>query len=759
MKIGILFSLTGTTSLTETGQYRAALLAFEKFQEKTGKEIDWIVRDIQSDPSEAYRQAEDLAKNGVRLFVGTYTSACRQAILPILETYNGLLIYPTLYEGNESHPHVLYTGEVPNQQVYPLLKYIRRHIGSKVYLLGTDYIYPRSTNQDAREYWRLLGGTVCGEQYVPFGHANFDSIFQEIIRNGADAIVSTLVGTSLVHFYRSFAESGFQADSLPIFSPITKETEIQAAGPQAAAGHYSSGSYFQSLDSAENLQFIRDFKQRFGSRTVVSSVMFNTYLGVFLLLDTLQSLHTADSRDIRDALKGKRFPTPCGTVQIDGDSRHLSRPIRIGKIKPDGQFEIVWDSKELITPDPFLRMKHSPIDSHIPLLPEKDGLLVMNAKQEVVYTTDSVNEQLGVFEGDRPESDDLNRWDQHFAITEKKLDTAGYTVMNFEKKEFEPAPYSFDRIRTRTPVFQEELKTAQAAAKSRANILLLGETGSGKEVLARAIHHQSLRKDGPFISVNTGAIPRELISSELFGFADGAFTGAKKGGSAGKFEQAHQGTLFLDEIGEMPPDLQVALLRILETRTVTRLGDHRERKIDVRIIAATNRDLKEEIAFQGSFRSDLFYRLNVISIHIPPLRECIADIDLLVQPFISQLREEYQSGPCSISKEALKLLKLHSWPGNIRELKNCIERAFILSLRDGDRFIKSRHLPKELTGRKQFAADTGFSLQEAEKQAIHKALVAASSLTHAAQLLGISRSTLYRKLKDHSIDSSKFFLP
>lgn len=766
--------MTGTTSITERGQFYAAQFALEEFNQGMTNErdkIEFVVRDIKSDPDETHIQAEQLAKSGIKVFIGTYTSACRQAILPILEKYNCLLVYPTLYEGEESHPNVIYIGEVPNQQVYPLLKYIKKHFGSNIYLIGTDYIYPQTTNSNAKNYWGLLNGTVLGEMYVPFGHSNFNEIYEDIRSKKVDAILSTLVGTSLVHFYRSFKELGFDIEALPIFSPITKETEIQEIGKSYAMGHYSSGSYFQSLDLPENNAFLESFKKRFGSNIVISSVMFNTYLGATLLLRTIHAIKSDDYLTILEELKGESFNTLCGLVKIEKTNNHLSRPIRIGKINTEGQFSVVWDSKEPIFADPFLKKKYSSINSSswknfiTDSQYEHHGILLIDNFNEVIYTNHKTNESLHIFEGHKQKVNDINIWNEQFIFEEKKMKNLpqDYRLIIFKSREQTKSKnieetMIFDRIKTRSPVYREELKVAQVAAQSLANILLLGETGSGKEVLAHAIHNQSNRKNGPFIAVNTGAIPKELIGSELFGFVEGAFTGAKKGGGMGKFEQSNQGTLFLDEIGEMPLDLQVSLLRVLETRTVTRLGDNKERKIDVRIIAATHRNLKEEIAFQGSFRSDLYYRLNVISIQIPPLRECIADIDLLVNDFISQLRADYQLGPYTISKNALKALKFHSWPGNIRELRNYIERAFLLSIRDKDHIIRSKHLPKEIKSRNSLITPfSSYSLHEAEKQAIYKTLKVSTNISQASLLLGISRSTLYRKMKDHNINQKNFF--
>ncbi|WP_410715542.1 sigma 54-interacting transcriptional regulator [Brevibacillus sp. SIMBA_040] len=314
----------------------------------------------------------------------------------------------------------------------------------------------------------------------------------------------------------------------------------------------------------------------------------------------------------------------------------------------------------------------------------------------------------------------------------------------------------FPAIATNSPRYKAQLNTASIVALSGSNTLLLGETGSGKEVLARAIHESSSRKAGPFIAVNIACLPRDLIASELFGYTDGAFTGAKKGGHIGKFEAASTGTLFLDEIGEMPIDQQVLLLRVLEERKVMRLGSHEERQLDVRIIAATNRPLEEEVR-AGRFRADLYYRLNVLQICIPPLRDRKEDIAPLAHVFLKQLHEQYGAGPTDIRHDAVLALSKHSWPGNVRELRNMMERAFLLAFHEP--VIAAHHLPIERHALKSEKGETIAAplaqehslLRDVERQTIQQALSEAHSLSAAAKKLGCARSTLYRKMRELGI--------
>jgi transcriptional regulator with PAS, ATPase and Fis domain len=282
--------------------------------------------------------------------------------------------------------------------------------------------------------------------------------------------------------------------------------------------------------------------------------------------------------------------------------------------------------------------------------------------------------------------------------------------------------------------------------------MLLGETGVGKEVFAQAIHKAG-KADAPFVAVNCGALTRELLASELFGYAEGAYTGARRSGMPGKFELADGGTLFLDEIGEMPPDMQPHLLRVLQDGVVVRLGDSRERHVTVRIIAATNRDLHGEV-IAGRFREDLFHRLCVTTLQLPPLRARPEDIDAIVDQMNLRLAQKYDCAPKDIAPEVRAALRQYVWPGNIRELKNVFEAMFALS---DEALIDASQLPPQLTGaapRSDAAAPTATSflvgsarLQDVEQQAVRAAIENANgNLSRAAKALGISRSTLYVKI-------------
>ncbi|WZL72760.1 sigma-54-dependent Fis family transcriptional regulator [Clostridiaceae bacterium 35-E11] len=317
------------------------------------------------------------------------------------------------------------------------------------------------------------------------------------------------------------------------------------------------------------------------------------------------------------------------------------------------------------------------------------------------------------------------------------------------------AQFTFDSIIGNSKPLEESIRLAKIAAQSPSNVLLLGESGTGKELFAQAIHNMSNRSDGPFIAINCGALPRGLIESELFGYEGGAFTGSKKEGHPGKFELANGGTIFLDEIGDMPIDIQVTLLRVLQNREVLRIGGKHAKKIDVRIIAATHKNL-EEAVYNKSFRSDLYYRLNVFSIQIPPLKHRKQDIPLLADYFLIKSNMRIHKQVIGFTDEVYGLLTSYTWPGNVRELENTIERAVNVAQ---NKYVTLADLPPHLN--KDFvntpiASPTPSpvsSMQILEREAIIQALQETQgNVKKAAEILSIARRTLYRKLEKFSID-------
>ncbi len=317
-----------------------------------------------------------------------------------------------------------------------------------------------------------------------------------------------------------------------------------------------------------------------------------------------------------------------------------------------------------------------------------------------------------------------------------------------------------DRLETRTryqsligesPAMHEIYNLIEMVASSDAAVLLMGESGTGKELVAKAIHQKSGRADGPFVPVNCGALPENLLESELFGYERGAFTGATHT-KVGRFELADGGTLFLDEVGELSLKSQVDFLRVLETKEFRRLGGTKLITVDTRIIAATNRNLAEAVK-EARFREDLYYRLNVVPIQLPPLRDRADDVVLLAERFVNEFTAQHHRTPKALSREALRLLRLYAWPGNIRQLRNVIERC-VVTVRDD--LIRPEHLPEEIQASKEGARTMlitlGSSLEEIEKEVIQRTLAEVTNHREkAAKLLGISLRALQYKIKEYGI--------
>lgn len=313
----------------------------------------------------------------------------------------------------------------------------------------------------------------------------------------------------------------------------------------------------------------------------------------------------------------------------------------------------------------------------------------------------------------------------------------------------EPTPYFLQDIICDSSQMLEAKRLSSIAARNHSTVLLQGESGTGKEMFAQAIHNASARASGPFIPINCGAIPENLLESELFGYEEGAFTGAKKGGQIGKFELAQGGTIFLDEIGEMPLHFQVALLRVLQDKRVVRIGGSTPIPLDVRIIAATNKNLDWEVK-QGNFRLDLYYRINILTIEIPPLRERGEDILSLANHFLDKLNPQLEKNITTLSPDLKEWFLNYDWPGNVRELENIIERAVNLTESDT---IGLEHLPaslrKDLFISSPYFDTPRLTLKNREIQAIRDALSkTGGNITQSAKILGIGRNTLHRKIKE-----------
>lgn len=347
-------------------------------------------------------------------------------------------------------------------------------------------------------------------------------------------------------------------------------------------------------------------------------------------------------------------------------------------------------------------------------------------------------------------------WQQYQSKIQSLVEELKYYKNRFEKE----SKYNFADLIGSSPAFLASKKLAERISSSHSSVLLLGESGTGKELFAHAIHNGSSRAAFPFVPINCASIPEHLLESELFGYEEGAFTGAKKGGKKGQFQAAHHGTIFLDEIGDMPLSMQSKLLRVLQEKEVQRIGSQKSIPVDVRVIAATHRDL-EKMVQEGTFRQDLYYRLNVIKIEIPPLRKRTDDIPLISASLLKKLERNFHRQNTELSNEVINRLQKHKWPGNIRELENVLERA--INVLDG-KTIETHHLPLYLRDqevdyyipKQQITEMPVKPLKEtlglAEKQAIHQALkVTEGNKLEAAKLLEIGKTSFYEKCKMYGI--------
>jgi urea transport system substrate-binding protein len=360
IKIGILHSLSGTIAIIETSLHNAELLAIEEINAKggvLGKQLEPVVEDPQSLVQVFAEKAKKLLlEDQVVAVLGCYTSASRQSVLPVFEQYNGLLLYPTLYEAQECSKNCFYTGAVPNQQLDDFVPWIMRELGrKKFYMIGSNYIYPKETNREVKALLQKHGGEAIGEEYAPLGHTEFSTIISNIANSEADLVFSDLVGDSIVAFYKQFRQFGLTADDLPICTPITTEQETAAMGPENAVGHYTSFNYFQTVDTPENKEFVERYKAKYGKDQVTNAVMEAAYFQTHMLAQAIEKVGTTDTDAlIYDGLPGQEFNAPQGPVTIDEKNHHTWLWARIGRAREDGQFDVVWTSPDRIRPDPWV---------------------------------------------------------------------------------------------------------------------------------------------------------------------------------------------------------------------------------------------------------------------------------------------------------------------------------------------------------------------------------------------------------------------
>ena len=356
--VGILHSQTGPMAVSERSMIDAEILALEEINRRgglLGRPIRWVVADGASDWPTFARQAETLIREqGVNVIFGCWTSASRKSVLPVVETHDHLLVYPMAYEGLEQSPNIVYTGAAPNQQITPAVQWCHDALQARrFFLVGSDYIWPHCVNAIAADQLAGLDAELVGEAYLPFGSTDADALAARIAAAKPDVILSTVVGDSAMPFARAVRAAGLSPETTPIVTFAIAENELRDSAASALEGTYAAWNYFQSIERPENLAFVRAFKARYGADRVISDVTVAAYNSVCLWAQAVREAETADVRPVRNALRHQSLNAPEGIIAIDPETQHAWRPVFIGRVRSDGQFDIVWTSRTAVRPVPF----------------------------------------------------------------------------------------------------------------------------------------------------------------------------------------------------------------------------------------------------------------------------------------------------------------------------------------------------------------------------------------------------------------------
>ena len=358
VKVGILHSLTGTMSISEIGVRDAELLAIKELNEAGGVlgcQIKVVEEDGKSNPRIFAEKARKLLEEDkVAAIFGCWTSDSRKAVKPVVEEFYGLLWYPVQYEGFEASPNIMYMGAAPNQQVVPAVDYCYNNIGKRFYLLGSDYVFPRTANEIIKAQLKDLGGECVGETYVSMHESDFNQIVKDIKKIKPDVIINTLNGSSNNSFFSQLKYSGVDASDIPVMSFSISDSEIKSIGAEKLKGHYVAWNYFESTSTAKNTKFVSSFKREFGINRAVGDPEEAAYIAVNMWASACNRAGTFDVEPVRIAAKGLSYIAPEGIVTIEGSNQHLNKIIRIGKINEDGQIDELYVSSAPVRPDPYL---------------------------------------------------------------------------------------------------------------------------------------------------------------------------------------------------------------------------------------------------------------------------------------------------------------------------------------------------------------------------------------------------------------------
>lgn len=353
VRVGILHSLSGTMALSEASLVDALILAIEEVNASggvLGRAIEPIIVDSPSEPAEFAKEAERLiVEEGVSVIFGCWTSVCRKAVLPVVETYQHLLFYAVQYEGIEQSPNIMYMGETANQQIMPSIAWALKHLGNTFYLVGSDYIFPRTANQIIKDLLFAQQGVVLAERYLPLGSSDVQAVIADIQKQQPDVILNTINGDSNIAFFTALQA----VNHIPVISLSIAEPEFAKIGWDIMQGHYAVWSYFQSIASAENRLFVKKFQQRFGQQRLINAPMVASYTGLHLWAQAVEHVQSVDPKDVKNKMGKESIASPAGIVAVDELTQHVWKIPRIGQARAEGGFEIVWQADRPVRPVPF----------------------------------------------------------------------------------------------------------------------------------------------------------------------------------------------------------------------------------------------------------------------------------------------------------------------------------------------------------------------------------------------------------------------
>ena len=359
IKVGILHSLSGTMAISEVTVRDAELLAIDEINAAggvLGKKLEPVVEDGASDwPTFAEKAQKLISQDKVATVFGGWTSASRKAMLPVFERNKALLWYPVQYEGLESSPYIFYTGATTNQQIVPGLDYLKEQGKKSIFLVGSDYVFPRTANKIIKAYAAANGMTVVGEEYTPLGHTEYSTVVNKLSQAKPDAVFNTLNGDSNVAFFKSLRSAGITAESMPSVSVSVAEEEVKGIGADNIAGHLVAWNYYQTTEGAKNEAFVKAFKGKYGANKVTSDPMEAGYNAVHLWAQAVAKAGSTDVEAVKKAAAGISLDLPEGKVTVDGENQHVFKTARIGLVQPDGQIKEVWNSGSPLKPDPYLK--------------------------------------------------------------------------------------------------------------------------------------------------------------------------------------------------------------------------------------------------------------------------------------------------------------------------------------------------------------------------------------------------------------------